>query len=143
MSSEKLRKLLTLHEGRVEHAYQDSLGYWTIGVGHLIDKRKGGALPPHIIDALLDYDIEEHEKRLLAVAPWASTLDPVRYAVLVDMTFNLGSLAGWPIFLSQVKSGRWKAAANNMRSTKWATQVGKRAERLAAMMETGEWPAQL
>ena len=23
-------------EGRVRHAYQDHLGYWTIGVGHLI-----------------------------------------------------------------------------------------------------------
>lgn len=27
----------------VPHAYQDHLGYWTIGVGRLIDKRKGAA----------------------------------------------------------------------------------------------------
>ena len=39
MNRDKIIALLSLHEGRVEHAYQDSLGYWTIGVGHLIDKR--------------------------------------------------------------------------------------------------------
>lgn len=37
-----LASLLTSDEGRVPHAYQDHLGYWTIGVGHLIDRRKGG-----------------------------------------------------------------------------------------------------
>ena len=35
---EQLRR----NEGEVLHAYQDHLGFWTIGVGRLIDKRKGG-----------------------------------------------------------------------------------------------------
>src|SRR5690606_6575272 len=105
--------------------------------------RKGGFLPAHIIDALLDHDIQEHEQRLLSLAPWAGALDPVRYAVLLDMTFNLGSLSGWPVFLTQVKARQWQAAAQNMRGSKWAKQVGQRAERLATMMETGQWPAQL
>ena len=32
-----LKARLRLEEGEVLHAYQDSLGWWTIGVGHLID----------------------------------------------------------------------------------------------------------
>lgn len=35
------------------HAYQDSLGYWTIGVGFLIDGRKGGRLPDAVRDFVL------------------------------------------------------------------------------------------
>ncbi len=137
----KARALLSLHEGRVRHAYKDSLGYLTIGVGHLIDERKGGGLPEGIIDALLDYDIREHWDRLVALCPWVERLDDVRQYVLLDMTFNLGGLEGWPIFRKQVEQGRYAAAAANMRSTKWASQVKSRAVRLSAMMETGEWPA--
>lgn len=35
-----LKKQLIRDEGDVPYAYQDSLGYWTIGAGFLIDKRK-------------------------------------------------------------------------------------------------------
>lgn len=138
---DKARAMLSLHEGRVAHAYKDSLGYLTIGVGHLIDEAKGGRLPEHIIDALLDHDIREHWGRLAALCPWIDRLDEVRQYVLLDMTFNLGSLGGWPIFRQQVESGRYDAAADNMMATKWARQVKSRATRLSKMMRTGEWPS--
>ena len=146
----KLRKLISLHEGRVPWAYKDSLGYMTIGVGHLIDKAKGGGLPEHIIDVLLDYDIQTHRDELYQSAPWAQQLDDVRRAVLVDMAFNLSvepfdgdGYKDWPMFVDQIKRKDFAAAAANMRQTKWAGQVGQRAERLAMMMETGLWPKDL
>lgn len=40
-----IKKQLIRDEGNVPYAYSDSLGYLTIGVGFLIDKRKGGRLP--------------------------------------------------------------------------------------------------
>jgi lysozyme len=163
-----LRDMLSVHEGREAKRYPDSEGYWTIGVGHLIDERKGGSLPTFIaialahrgidvykdeampedlIDQLLDHDIAEHRKLLRRFQPWVETLDPVRQAVLDDMTFNLGiepfdndGFKDWPIFLSQVKSGQYEKAAVNMLSTLWARQVKSRAVRLAAMMKTGQWP---
>lgn len=142
-----LRDMLILHEKRVPWYYPDDLGYATIGVGHLIDKRKGGRLPDFIIDALLDYDIDVHKKALLAVQPWVLGLSPVRQAVMYDMTFNLGiepfdgdGFKDWPTFVNQVRTGQWAAAAANMRSTVWAGQVGTRAVRLANMMERGTWP---
>jgi lysozyme len=46
------RELTEFHEGRVLHAYRDSLGFWTIGVGRLIDARKGAKLPEHILEQL-------------------------------------------------------------------------------------------
>jgi len=64
------------------------------------------------------------------------------------MAFNLGpepfdhdGIKDWPMFLKQVETGRYAEAAANMRSTLWAKQVGKRAERLASMMESGKWPS--
>ena len=139
----RLRNLLSLHEGRIPHAYQDSLGYWTIGVGHLIDKRKGGKLPEPIIDALLDHDIRSHCAPLYDALPWLSRLDETRQAVLCDMAFNLGvaGLLKWKNTLAMVERGDYAAAARAMRNSLWARQVKTRAVRLSRMMETGEWPS--
>ena len=41
MTSEGAAKLIH-HEGEALHAYQDHLGFWTIGIGH--HKRKGGGI---------------------------------------------------------------------------------------------------
>jgi lysozyme len=147
---DRLKKLLSLHEGRVAHAYQDSLGWWTIGVGHLIDARKGGKLPEHIIDALLDYDIKTKTETLLRVAPWVVGLDEVRRVALIDMAFNLGpgifnqhSRAFWPRFNNALRRADWGAASDIMLNTKWAKQVGARARRLAGMVRRGVWPSDI
>ena len=139
--AEKLRAQLIRDEGKVAHAYQDSLGYWTIGVGHLIDKAKGGALPDFIIDTLLEHDIEKHKRELIAALPWFTDLDPPRQAVLVNMAFNLGTagLLKFTNTLRAIRSGSYSEAAMHMLESKWATQVGVRAQRLAAQMETGVW----
>ena len=137
-----IEELLALHEGRVDHAYQDSLGYWTIGVGHLIDKRRGGKLPEHIVDALLEWDIAEHKRELDTALPWANDLSEVRYAVLLDMAFNLGvpGLLGFKNTLALVKAGKYREASQNMLLSKWAKQVKTRAVRLSRMMEEDKWP---
>jgi lysozyme len=136
-----VRELIALHEGRIPYAYSDSLGYLTIGIGHLIDQRKGGRLPEPIIDALFEHDLHEHTNELFAHLPWARDLDPVRQAVLVDMYFNLRlGLLGFKETLQHFEAGRWELAAAAMLDSKWAQQVGVRAIRLATMVRTGAWP---
>lgn len=144
--SEKLRAQLIRDEGRKPYAYPDSLGFLTIGVGHLIDARRGGRLPDSIIDALLDYDIRETTETLFRDQPWVAQLDPARQGVLINMAFNLGlepfdndGNKDWPNFLAQVKRGDYETAASNMLGTLWAQQVGMRAARLAKQLRTGEW----
>jgi lysozyme len=135
------RTLTAKHEGRIPFAYLDSLGFWTIGVGHLIDRRKGGKLPDHIIDALYEWDYDEHSKELFAELPWVNQLDEVRQAVMIDMYFNLRrGLLDFKKMLSHVQRGEWADAATEMHASKWAQQVGMRTVRLAGMMRTGEWP---
>ena len=134
-----MRKELERDEDRVPWAYPDSLGYWTIGVGHLIDHRKGGKLPESIIDALLDFDIAEKVGQLHGQFPWFEDLDEVRQRVLVNMCFNLGigGLSEFKNMLAAVEGGNYEEAAEQMASSRWATQVGDRATRLIAMMRTG------
>jgi lysozyme len=66
-------------------------------------------------------------------------LDPVRARVLQNMAFNLGidGLLGFKNTLSAVKAKNWAAASQGMLSSRWAEQVGARAQRLAKMMRTG------
>ena len=123
-------------EGVVAHAYQDSLGYWTIGVGHLIDKRKGGKMPDVIIDMLLRYDIDEKVAELNEKLPWWGFLDEPSQRVIVNMAFNLGveGLLEFKKFMDALKDGDRNRAASEMLDSKWAEQVGARATRLATII---------
>lgn len=89
--------------------------------------------------ALLDSDIGRCEADLDRRLPWWRTLDPIRQRVLINMCFNLGvkGLEGFVNTLSMIRTGRYADAAVNMLKSKWAGQVGKRAQRLSLMMRTG------
>lgn len=136
-----LRQQLIEFEGSVPHAYQDHLGFWTIGVGRLIDKRKGGALSPEEIAFLLDNDIQRVTAEVLEALPWAAHLNEPRKAVLVGMAFQMGlkGLLGFRSTLDSMRDERYADAANGMRLSKWAKQTPQRARRLALQCEMGEW----
>lgn len=136
-----LKEQLKRDEGVVRHAYEDSLGLTTIGVGRLIDGRRGGGLSPMEIDYLLTNDISEKSAQVLEALPWAKDLNEPRMAVLINMAFQMGvqGLLGFPGMLGAVRTGDYKAAAEHMLDSKWEKQTPTRAHRLADQMETGEW----
>lgn len=138
-SDKDLIAILRRDEGVVKHEYKDSLGFSTIGVGRLIDGRKGGGLSDDEIDYLLANDIKKAMAGLDQSIPWWRNLTPARQRVLVSMAFNLGigGLLGFKNTLAMVKAGDYAGAARGMLQSKWAGQVGDRAVRLAAMMESG------
>lgn len=136
-----LAKQLRRDEGVVPHAYEDSEGWLTIGVGRLIDRRKGGRLRDDEIEYLLQNDITEKTDELIRRLPWVADLDETRQAVLINMAFNLGvsGLMGFRKTLALVKAGDYAAASVEMLDSKWARQVKGRATRLSKQMRTGEW----
>jgi lysozyme len=136
-----LKQMLLRDEGSVPHAYQDHLGYWTIGVGRLIDKRKGGGLSPDEIDYLLQNDIRKITGQVLEALPWVSGMNEARQAVVYAMSFQMGlkGLLGFRSTLNDMRDERYPNAAEGMRRSKWATQTPERAKRMAYQMETGEW----
>ena len=134
-----VRAQLRVDEGTVEHAYTDSEGYLTIGVGRLIDKRIGGHLRPDEIALLLENDIDRAEADAKVLFPGFERLSDARKAVVVNMAFNLGRvrLAGFRRFRAAVKAGAWEQASAEMLDSRWAEQVGQRAQRLSEQMKEG------
>lgn len=138
---DNIRDQLIRDEGRVLSAYQDHLGFWTIGVGRLIDKRRGGGISQDEADYLLDNDIRKCRSQILARWPWVESLDAVRQAVLVNMCFQLGinGLAGFTNTLKLMRKGDYAGASAGMLASQWARQTPARAQRLAAQMKEGVW----
>lgn len=125
-------------EGVRAKMYKDSLGIETIGVGHNL-RAKG--ISQNAIDVILMDDIVDVIIDLFKALPWARRLSNARQGVLINMAFNLG-VAGLLTFVNTLKAveeGRWADAARGMLMSKWATQVGSRATRLARQMETDVW----
>jgi lysozyme len=132
---------LRREEGVVRHAYQDHLGFWTIGVGRLIDQRKGGGLSDEEVDYLLANDVERFTKAVRDALPWFDGLNEARQAVLVGMAFQMGTagLLGFKNTLAAVRDERYEHAAVLMLQSKWAKQTPARAGRMSRQMATGEW----
>lgn len=140
MKAELIRQLKG-EEGEVLSAYQDHLGYWTIGIGRLIDKRKGGGITPEESAYLLGNDIDKRIAQLDKALPWWGNLSEPRMAVMLQMCFQLGldGLLEFKNTLNLIKTGQYVAAAGGMMQSLWAKQTPLRAQRLADQMASGKW----
>jgi lysozyme len=137
MNRDNLITQLRIDEGEVLSAYQDSEGYWTIGIGRLIDKKKGGGISKEEAAYLLNNDIIKVEADLDVFLPWWRNMDENRQLVIANMCFNMGikNLLGFTNTLKAMSEGRYQDAAKGMKDSLWAKQVGPRAERLITIME--------
>jgi len=139
---EKLRTELIRDEGLRLSAYRDSLGYLTIGVGHLIGKVETFTTltNPQAME-LLDQDISIAERRLTNIFPSWRSLDEVRQMGFLNLTFNLGyKLADFKRFLHSAKSEDWEKAADQLMQSRWYKQVKSRGPRIVHAIRVGtEW----
>lgn len=87
---------------------------------------------------LLDNDIMDCWGQLAARQPWVLAAPEAAQEALVNMAFNLGvaGLLGFKETLALMKTGKYAQAAGAMLASKWARQVGKRAERLAGQVRS-------
>lgn len=137
----RLRGSVKLGEGLRLELYKDSLGFWTIGYGRLLDPAHGGRISQDEAEYMLANDLRRCERECELIEPYLD-LSPPRQAVLIEMAFNLG-VAGLKKFkatLSALALQNYEQAATHMLMSKWAGQVGARAVRLAEQMKTGQWP---
>jgi lysozyme len=104
------RAFLTKQEGEVLHAYQDSGGVWTIGVGHTgPEVHKGQQITHEQSQATLSKDLARFEKAVNAQVKVKLTQN--QFNALVSFAFNLGegSLKQSSL-LKQINSGNFKPA---------------------------------
>jgi lysozyme len=135
---ERLKQQLLRDEGEKLKPYKDTVGKTTIGVGRNLDDV---GISHNESMVLLDNDVTRSANALFAALPWAEHLDDARQGALLNMAFNMGlnSLLNFKQTLALIQGEKWDDAAKAMLQSKWATQVGKRAERLSEQMRTGEW----
>lgn len=118
--------------------YSDTVGKTTIGYGRNLD---GEGITTEEANVLLLNDVERVTNELSKNLPWSAQMDAVRAGVLQNMAFNMGihALMAFKKFLTFCEAMSYTDASEEMLNSKWADQVGARAQRLSVQMRSGEW----
>jgi lysozyme len=132
MNKEQLIQDLISDEGLRTEPYIDTVGKMTIGVGRNLDDN---GISPAEAMFMLTNDIEMVETELDARLDWWRGLPDDAQRALCNMTFNIGwpRLSKFEKMLAALKDRDFEEAAAQALASKWATQVGQRAIRIAQL----------
>ena len=147
MNSQELKAQIKDHEGEVLEIYEDSLGYLTLGVGHLIQKGApeygqpaGTPVSQEVVDLYYDNDFDKHIEETKHVCDnnnivFEELPESIQH-VLVDMCFNLGAnrLGKFRNMLYACSVSNWDEMAAQMEDSRWYGQVGRRSVKLQKMV---------
>lgn len=133
-------------EGFSSTPYTDGEQWLTIGYGRWLAVKVDVVIKPALTGGiteaeaflLLQNDVERAVNSAHEVKGFAR-LSAARKRVVTNMIFNLGftRFLKFHKFLAALANEDWNTAAKEMLDSKWARQVGPRAERLAALMRMG------
>lgn len=127
-----------LFEGLSLRMYKCPTGHWTIGYGHNLE---ANGITLELAEEMLKTDLAYARMEVGSKILCSSKLNEARQYVLVDMCFNMGilKLLTFKKMLAALQEGYYERAASEMLDSKWAQQVGRRAQKLAEIMRTGEY----
>ena len=146
MNVEECKQQIKRHEGEVLSIYEDSLGYKTLGVGHLCQPEDpeytlevGTPIAQDVVDLYYRNDFTKHYKEAIHIygsEDEFNTLPETIQHVLVNMCFNLGGtrLSKFKNMLKACKAGDWNQMAVEMEDSRWFNQVGGRSRELQMMV---------
>ena len=148
MNKEILKEQIKRHEGEVLEIYEDSLGYLTFGVGHLVkddDPEHGQPVGTPVsqerVDEVYEHDFEKHVEETIHVfeskggEDFYSLPEDIQH-VLINMTFNLGGtrFGKFNNMWKGVIANDWEKVAVEMEDSRWFKQVGRRSIELQEMV---------
>ncbi len=147
MNEQKLKEQIKRHEGEVLEIYEDSLGYLTLGVGHLIQKSDpehgqpaGTPVSQEVVDMYYEDDFIKHveETKHVVGKDVFDGLPSEIQEVLVNMCFNLGGtrLGKFKNMLNAVEDHDWSRMAVEMEDSRWFKQVGRRSIELQEIVRS-------
>ena len=150
MNKEILKEQIKRHEGEVLEIYEDSLGYLTFGVGHLIKDSDdeyglpvGTPVSQERVDDVYEYDFDKHVEETIHVfeskggEDFYALPEDIQH-VLVNMTFNLGGtrFSKFNNMWKGVVSCDWEKVAVEMEDSRWFKQVGRRSIELQEIVRS-------
>lgn len=132
----QLRTDLRRDEGVRLKPYRDTVGKLTIGVGRNLDDR---GISNDEAEFLLAEDVKLVLAEIRIKFPWVLNETQNRQRAFANLLFNLGStrLGKFKNTLAHWAAGQHQKAADGIRNSLYATQVGARAERIAQLIEKG------
>jgi len=141
MDREQLRRDLVRDEGWSPHVYEDTEGFQTIGIGFLVDPKKGGeGLPRFIADQWLDYLIAKKHGELRARWPAFDDQPAEVKRALLNMVYQLGvaGVMGFRKMIAALERRDRPEAARQALDSLYARQTPNRARRVAALIRGSE-----
>lgn len=138
MNTDRLKLILTRHEGLRLKPYKCTSGKLTIGIGRNLENV--GISESEAI-FLLENDIRRAYGGVKTIIPNFIILNDVRQEVLVNMCFNLGvnRLSKFKKMIKAIKVMDFEKASVEMLDSLWAKQVGRRSKELSKAMKFGKW----
>ena len=146
MNIELCKQEIKRHEGEVLKIYEDSLGYKTLGIGHLCQPEDpeyswevGTKVSEEVVDMYFENDFYKHLAETIHVfgteEAFYNLPEPIQ-RVLVNMCFNLGGtrLSKFKNMLAACRSHNWQEMARQMQDSRWYYQVGRRSQELQRMV---------
>ena len=140
MDINKLREQLKIDEGVKYEIYDDHLGYKTFGIGHLVKTTDeeyglpcGAPVSEKRVNSVFDKDVETYIDESKKVFGNLEDMPQEAQQVIVNMCFNMGAprLSQFKKFIKAIHDEDWKTASVEMLDSRWASQVGIRANRLS------------
>ena len=137
MNNERLRETIIRHEGIRLDMYQDTLGIWTVGVGHNIQEK---GISQAVMELMLEEGLAEAVSELKRSVSFFSKMPEQVQEALVNLAFNMGipRLMQFKKTLAYLRDGNFEAAADELLDSRYAEQVGRRADEVADMIRTAE-----
>ena len=140
MDINKLREQLKIDEGVKYEVYDDHLGYKTFGIGHLVKSTDeeygfpvGTPVSEERVNSVFDKDVITYIDESKKVFGNLEDMPQEAQQVIVNMCFNMGAprLSQFKKFIKAIHDEDWKTASVEMLDSRWASQVGIRANRLS------------
>lgn len=129
---DRVKEQLLQDEGLRLFPYRDTVGELTIGVGRNLGDH---GISREEAMLMLDNDVIGAMQDLDRNIPWWMRLHEDAQCGLANMCFNLGwsRLVGFKLMLAALERHDYSTASAEALDSKWAKQVGSRADRIAAI----------
>lgn len=150
-------RMLTFDEGLRNNVYTDTKGNKTVGIGFNMDDpyARGVWIHSDIPESfilvyqgktplstqstwnILNTQVENAKSDLRSIfSDFDSYPDFVQLS-LINLCFNMGKtvFSGFHTFIGLIRQSDYNTAAEDLKTTKWATELTKRAERIYALLK--------
>jgi len=149
LTIELTKNQLRIDEGLVLVVYPDTLGNSSIGYGFNKDANQypqeilpyidnENHITLEVAEYLLHTETENAYKSAMRIFPDFDHYPRRKQAALVNMIYNMGvgSFLTFKNTIQHIKNCEWQRASTNILLSKYAKQVGKRAERIADVLRS-------